>query len=89
MKKTYTTPEIMFESFILSTNIAADCEVKTWQPTNNDCGLSFTGIGNVFLTGMNGCSDMQVSDGAGDGYIGEGNDAICYHVPFGENLFNS
>lgn len=90
MKKEYVKPQIMFENFTLSSNIAGDCEHLTNLPSNNTCGLYFTGIGNVFLTGMGGCSDMQVGDGiSGDGYIGSGNDAICYHVPFGENLFNS
>lgn len=84
MKKAYSKPEIVFENFSLSTNIAGDCEVKTWLPSNNTCGMEFTGIdGNVFLTDMNGCA-FQVGEG-GDGEFGN----ICYHVPYGDNLFNS
>ena len=84
MKKVYMKPEIMFESFTLSTNIAGDCEVKTWLPSNNSCGLDFSGV-TVFMTGMNGCTDIQIDSEGGDG---EWNN-ICYHVPYGENLFNS
>lgn len=85
MKKFYTKPEIMFESFTLSTNIAGDCEEKTHLPSNNTCGLDFSGL-VVFLEGMNGCKDIQVDNVGGDGdYNG-----LCYHVPAGDkNLFNS
>lgn len=83
MKKTYEKPEIMFENFLLSTNIAGDCEKKTDTQSNNSCGMEFTGIGMVFLTDMSGCKDEKI-----EGDDGEYN-GICYHVPYGENLFNS
>lgn len=89
MKKTYVKPEIMFESFTLSTNIAGDCEVKTYTPSNNSCGLEFTGVGTVFLDTMNGCQTenggFPVHSEGGDGEF----NGICYHVPYGNNLFNS
>ncbi len=85
MKKAYSKPQIMFEDFTLTTNIAAGCEVKTETPSWNQCGVDASGV-NVFLTGMTGCEGFPVTpDGGGDGSFGN----ICYHVPYGENLFNS
>lgn len=82
MKKVYEKPEIMFEDFTLTTNVAGDCEVKTNIPSNNTCGLDFSGL-MVFMTGMSGCSDIQVDEG-------KDFDGICYHVPTADNnLFNS
>ena len=85
MKKTYEKPQIMFESFTLSTNIAGDCEVKTWEPTNSDCGMKFSDGLYLFIEGVTGCSVPVV-----DGTVGNDDfNTICYHVPFGNNLFNS
>ena len=83
MKKKYVKPEIMFENFTLSNHVAGDCELKPDTQNNNDCGLFFEGVGNVFLSGMGGCKDEQV--GTDDGSY----NTICYHVPDGYNLFNS
>lgn len=84
MKKVYEKPEITFESFTLSQNIAADCEVKTGLPSNNSCGMDFSGI-TIFLDTMNGCDEKITSEGGDGEYNG-----ICYHVPSGNaNLFNS
>ena len=83
MKRTYEKPDIIFEDFSLSTNIAGDCDTDTNVQSQNNCGMFFEGLGNVFLTGMGGCDGFQVEiDGAFNG--------ICYHVPDGNNnLFNS
>lgn len=76
----------MFESFLMSTNIAGDCEVKTHSPSNSTCGLSFSDGSSVFLTGMNGCKTFEVTPENGDGMW----NGICYHVPNDtNNLFNS
>ncbi len=89
MKKTYEKPQIMFESFTLSTNIAGDCEIKTWLPSNTSCGMEFSDGTTIFLDTMNGCS----AENGGIPVVSEDGDGewngICYHVPFGENLFNS
>ena len=85
MKKVYSKPQIVFEDFSLSTNIAGDCTVKTHNPSNSECGYPMTGLGTVFLTGMGGCSFPVNRDPSGDGEF----NGICYHVPYGENLFNS
>ena len=85
MKKVYSKPEIMFEDFTLSVNIAGDCEEKTNLPSNSTCGMDFSGL-TVFLDNMGGCSDIKVPSSNGDGEY----DGICYHIPTGDkNLFNS
>ena len=74
----------MFECFTLSTNIAGDCEIKTNLPSNTTCGMDFSGI-TIFLDTMNGCSGQGITSEGGDGEF----NGICYHVPYGQNLFNS
>lgn len=82
MKKTYEKPQILFESFTLSTNITAGCENPTNLPSENQCGLDFSGL-MVFMTGMTGCEHIQISEG--DSF-----DGICYHTPTeANNLFTS
>ena len=82
MKKTYEKPQVLFESFELSTNISAGCEKPTNLPSQNQCGLDFSGL-MVFMTGMTGCENIQV--GENDDFNG-----ICYHAPNPENnLFTS
>ena len=74
---------ITFESFTLSTNIAGNCEAKTNNPGQGTCGYYFEGVGNVFLSGMGACVDFEVS--YDDGQF----NSLCYHVPYGQNVFNS
>ncbi len=83
MKKKYSAPEILFESFTMSTNIAGDCEAKPQtQVKYSSCGIDFGGY-IVFAVNYNGCSSMQVD--FDDEYGG-----ICYHVPSeNNNIFNS
>lgn len=78
MKKHYEKPQILFESFVLSTNINAGCEVPTNLPHWNQCGLDFSGV-VVFMEGMQGC--------VGGIEIEEGKDfeGICYHTPTDSN----
>lgn len=82
MKKKYTKPEIIFESFTLSTNIANTCEVKPDSQTDfNTCGVDMGVI--IFAQGLTGCADVKI-----DPY-GE-YDGICYHVPSDlKNIFTS
>lgn len=85
MKKTYVKPQIMFESFALSTNIAGDCEVKTWTPNSGTCAyevdMGAFGKRNVFLDEIAACTTVP-ADGMYDNF--------CYHVPTeAYNLFNS
>ena len=89
MKKAYSKPVIIFESFSTSQNIAAGCEVKTNTPAQGKCGIEW-GTEILFLDSVGSlCTgDSRVTDVGGDG---ESN-GICYHVfsNNGENnLFNS
>ena len=83
MKKTYTKPEIAFESFASCTSIAAGCEVKPDTQSNfNSCGLDVSGE-QVFGVGLGGCKHTQIEEY--DDY-----NSICYHTPSEDkNIFNS
>lgn len=85
MKKVYTAPQILFESFTMSTNIAGNCESIVGNPSYNTCGVPGSAPGmNLFtssVNGENGCQ-MFVQESA--------DDAFCYHNPTEyNNLFNS
>ena len=84
MKKVYTKPEIMFESFTLSQAIAGDCSVKTHTPNSGDCAYEiydeFLGTSYLFTGEVSACKTVE-ADGEYNG--------ICYHVPYDESLFNS
>ena len=89
MKRTYTKPEIMFECFSLSTNIAADCEAQAQTYANyseSGCGYLMTDT-IVFGTDLTGCQ-------GGDNYRqvapNQAFDSVCYNVPSPNfNIFNS
>lgn len=81
MKKQYVKPELYFENFELSTNIATGCATIV----NNQEGtctytVSVNGIeGNVFLSNTQGCVYTNPDDAG-----------ICYNVPEGNNkVFSS
>jgi hypothetical protein len=87
MRKAYAKPDIVFESFALSTSIAGNCEVKTYTPNSGNCGYKFGGI-MVFITDVTGCK-LQIPDGS-ENIVDENGDAFCYHNPSEDNnLFNS
>ena len=44
MKKIYSKPEIMFDSFTLTTNIAAGCGKKIDTHVNGVCGLELPAV---------------------------------------------
>lgn len=69
MKKIYSKPEIVFENFLMSTGIAAGCEVTNPYDPN----LYFSGKGYAFATGS---CEYGVSDPGGDGEF----NGICYHT---------
>lgn len=81
MKKIYSKPEIMFESFALSENIAAGCDTIVDNSTSGVCAyITRTGL-NVFMSSIDACSTTE-DDGDYDGF--------CYHIPIEtKNLFNS
>lgn len=79
MKKTYSKPEITFESFATSTSIAAGCEVINATHASGTCGFP-TRNGVIFVEGVTGCEYIQPDQF----------DGICYHVPINtSNVFNS
>lgn len=80
MKKTYTKPELYFESFELSANIATGCGIITKTLTENACGYIQPGVGVLFVDSSTGC-DYQGADG---------DNSVCYHVPTSDvKLFTS
>ncbi len=82
MKRVYEKPQIMFEDFSLSTNIAAGCEVTT-NFSRGGCPLKDSVFGNIFLEGMSVC-ETEIEDGSSM------SNGICYHIPTeSNNLFNS
>ena len=86
MKRTYSKPEIMFESFVMSTSIAAVCERIVGNPTAGTCAVSGTGGVNVFTDEMNACDYTPGSFNQPEDTW----DGFCYHVPTDKNeLFNS
>ena len=87
MKKRYTKPAIIFESFILSTNIASSCGVRAeLLAVDYECGKMFSNGQTVFMQDMFGCNDIKVvPDQDGDGQWG----TFCYHIPESNTLVNS
>lgn len=78
MKKTYGKPDIVYENFSMSTNIAAGCEVKA-NYNDNICGVRWAeGTLSIFTDMAFGCT-TKVMDGSGD-YNG-----LCYHNPTSAN----
>ena len=89
MKKKYTKPQIIFESFTMNTAIAGDCEKIVGNPAKGTCGVPGSAPGeNIFSSGISDCflelDKMHQGDEA-DQYNG-----FCYHVPTeAYNFFNS
>jgi hypothetical protein len=85
MKKAYTRPEIAFESFSLSENIAAsssNCSRKLENLQDGICGYQF-GSKVIFTMTTEGCM-VKITDGS------PLFDGLCYHIPNDNNkLFNS
>ena len=80
MKKAYTKPELYFESFQLSANIAS-CGHFDYGTANSgdpaNCSFDLDGIGTVF------------SDGCDYGTQDSTWDSFCYHGSLAEMLFGS
>jgi hypothetical protein len=88
MKKEYMKPEIMFESFSLSQNIAAGCEKKINGPSAGNCGLEF-GAQTIFFEEMSGVCTFEVVQGGINPYAPDYN-GLCYNtVSDTANIFNS
>ena len=86
MKKAYKKPEIMFEDFSLSGNIASNCESIVGNPSKGTCAVEGTGGINMFSDSVSACDFTP----AGEGDAADMWDGFCYHVPTEyNNLFNS
>lgn len=74
MKKVYTKPQIAFESFQLTSNIAGDCNTKPASADETTCGYRVDDSWIIFQ-GNPPCNFP----------VGQSteNDKICYHVPSG------
>ena len=85
MKKEYSTPDILFESFSLNENIASanmNCTRNITNQYSGNCGLQY-GNKIVFTVEAAGCR-VKIEDGSPIF------DGLCYHIPTGDNkLFNS
>lgn len=72
MKKLYSKPEIVFESFSVSSNIAVEvCGIDTDIPKRDTCGIEMDGGVKAFLDGVSVCN-YPITDGA---------NGTCYHNP--------
>lgn len=81
MKKAYSAPDIAFESFSLSSSIAA-CDVET-NHSQGTCGYRMDDGTVIFMTGVTGC-DWEIDSPSGS-YNG-----ICYDNPSDlKTLFSS
>lgn len=85
MKRIYSTPDIIFESFSLNESIASansNCSRNITNAYSNVCGLPY-GDKTIFTIAASGCL-VKIQDGS------PMFDGLCYHIPVGNNkLFNS
>jgi hypothetical protein len=79
MKKIYSKPDVLFDSFSLCSSIAS-CEVEaTFR--RDVCGVEMA-IGVIMFTDSTGSCNWKQEDGEYDG--------LCYHVPLeAYNVFSS
>ena len=86
MKKIYTKPEIIFEDFTLSENIAGTCESIVGNPSKGTCPVMGTGGIRMFDGTISACDFAPEDQGGTEDQW----DGFCYHVPTQyNNLFNS
>lgn len=83
MRKTYSKPEIVFEDFSVTANIASGCE-KFANAAYGSCGVEFIpGVMNIFLEGIDGCT-LVIQDGSDE------HNKLCYYNPSpSNNVFTS
>ena len=86
MKKSYQKPQIMFEDFSVSTNIASGCEhIASAAPDLCPVTLPWGSTTKVvFINESMGCKTTPAEKDS-DQYNG-----VCYHVPYeSNNVFTS
>ena len=80
MKKTYAKPQIVFESFQLTANIAGDCNIRPNITNEATCGYNDNGW--IVFQNDAVCNVLAGPDGKHNG--------LCYHVPTGDiSVFTS
>lgn len=80
MKKTYISPQIMFDSFELTDNIASGCAFLNSNIQPYVCPVLEKEWGYTIF------SDLTICDSTPTG----GNDSICYHIPVADsNVYTS
>ncbi len=88
MKRVYNKPEIMFEDFSLSTNIANGCEFEA-SFSKGTCAAKVEEMGltwNVFFSDIAACTTTAPGKEEDDNEF----NGICYHVPVDtSNVFSS
>ena len=73
MKKRYTKPEIFYESFYISQNVGASCEITD----SKDPRLLMTGaLGGIDGYAFSISCEVDITNGGGDGNW----NGVCYHV---------
>lgn len=86
MKKVYNAPQVFFESFAMSTNIAGNCEGIVGNPSKGSCAVEGSGGINIFDGTITACFFTP----EGMGQEKDTWDGFCYHAPTEyNNLFNS
>jgi hypothetical protein len=81
MKKIYSKPDIYFEDFSLSTNIAAGCELQPINAEDTQCAVVY---GRYHLLADDTHCTRAIEDGKNEF------NNLCYHVPYESfNVFNS
>lgn len=86
MKKAYSKPDILFESFSLATSIAAGCEVKLDTQAAYVCGIKFDNT-TIFTNDVTNCRADKGGTVIADGGTA---DQLCYHNPYeANNVFAS
>lgn len=82
MKKRYIKPQIAYESFQLSTSIAASCALLGSQSAQYVCPVTDPDSGFILFTD-------DISSPCDTAPVG-GNDSVCYDVPVANwNVFSS
>ena len=80
MKKTYAKPQIVFESFQLTANIAGGCNTGPNSADEATCGYNDNGW--IVFQNSAVCNFPAGPDGKHNG--------LCYHVPTGDmSVFTS
>jgi len=86
MKKAYSKPRIIFDSFELSQSIAGACEYIT-NAQKFVCAIT---VGDMFVDDGSKVNLFTVSIDACNTVSDDGENSICYDVPYADiNCFSS